>query len=67
MARAERKKLIEKLERLRGSKVLCYLTGDRAPVAAQIGDALVATRGIAPAREPTSEMTSRWPAWRPPS
>lgn len=38
MARAERKALIEKIEQVRGSKVLCYVTGDRAPTLSQIGD-----------------------------
>ena len=38
MPRANRKSLIEQIELLRGSRVLCYVTGDRAPAAAQIGD-----------------------------
>lgn len=38
MARAERKALIAKIEQIRGSKVLCYVTGDRAPTMSQIGD-----------------------------
>ncbi|MHB1094740.1 MAG: SDH family Clp fold serine proteinase [Gemmatimonadaceae bacterium] len=38
MARAERKALIAQIEEMRGSKVLCYVTGDRAPTASQIGD-----------------------------
>lgn len=38
MPRAKRKTLIEQIETLRGSRVLCYVTGDRAPATAQIGD-----------------------------
>ncbi len=38
MPRARRKALIEQIETARGSRVLCYVTGDRAPAAAQIGD-----------------------------
>ena len=38
MARQERKSLIEKIEAARGSKVLAYVTSDRAPAPAQIGD-----------------------------
>jgi Serine dehydrogenase proteinase len=38
MARAERKALIEQVEKLRGSRVLTYVNGDRAPAHAQIGD-----------------------------
>lgn len=38
MPRAKRKVLIEQIEQLRGSRVLCYVTGDRAPAVAQIGD-----------------------------
>ncbi|MBI2708579.1 MAG: hypothetical protein HYX34_02655 [Actinobacteria bacterium] len=38
MPRAERKALIEALEQHRGSRVLTYITGDRAPTGAQIGD-----------------------------
>lgn len=38
MPRPERKALIETLEELRGSRVLTYVTGDRSPTAAQIGD-----------------------------
>jgi len=38
MSRAKRKALIEQIETLRGSRVLCYVTGDRAPAGAQIGD-----------------------------
>lgn len=38
MPRTERKRLIEKLEALRGSRVLTYVTGDRSPTGAQIGD-----------------------------
>ena len=38
MARAKRQELIQKLEEVRGSGMLCYVTGDRAPAGAQIGD-----------------------------
>lgn len=38
MPRAKRKALIEQIEKLRGSRVLSYVTGDRAPAVAQIGD-----------------------------
>lgn len=38
MARVERKALIAQIEELRGSKLLCYVTGDRAPTGSQIGD-----------------------------
>lgn len=38
MARRERKKIIEQIEKLRGSRLLCYVTGDRTPAPAQIGD-----------------------------
>ncbi len=38
MSREKRKALIEQIEQLRGSRVLCYITGDRAPAVAQIGD-----------------------------
>src|SRR5690242_8684606 len=38
MPRAKRKALIEQIEALRGSRVLCYVTGDRAPTPGQIGD-----------------------------
>ena len=38
MSRATRKNILEKIEQRRTSKVLCYVTGDRAPVPAQIGD-----------------------------
>lgn len=38
MSRADRKALIAKLEELRGTRVLTYITGDRSPAAAQIGD-----------------------------
>ena len=38
MSRAQRKAKIEKLESVRGSRVVCYVTGDRQPAAAQIGD-----------------------------
>ncbi|MEX2049522.1 MAG: hypothetical protein WEB90_08095 [Gemmatimonadota bacterium] len=38
MPRQERKALIEQIEEQRGSRVLAYVTGDRAPAPAQIGD-----------------------------
>ena len=38
MPRSKRKALIEQIEQHRGSRVLCYVTGDRAPASAQIGD-----------------------------
>lgn len=38
MARQERKALIEQIEEQRGSRVLAYVTGDRNPAPAQIGD-----------------------------
>lgn len=38
MSKAERKRLIGEIEKLRGSRVLSYITGDRAPTPAQIGD-----------------------------
>lgn len=38
MSRDERKQVIAKIETLRGSRVLSYVTGDRAPTPAQIGD-----------------------------
>lgn len=38
MARAERKALIERIEEARGSRVIVYVTGDRRPTGAQIGD-----------------------------
>jgi hypothetical protein len=38
MSRDERKDLIERIERERNSKVVCYITGDRNPFPAQIGD-----------------------------
>jgi hypothetical protein len=38
MAREDRKALIEQIEDARGSRVLAYVTGDRAPAPAQIGD-----------------------------
>lgn len=38
MPRSERKALIEQIEEQRGSRVLTYVTGDRAPAPAQIGD-----------------------------
>ncbi len=38
MPREARKALIEHIEQARGSRVLVYVTGDRSPAAAQIGD-----------------------------
>lgn len=38
MARPERKTLIERIEKARGSRVVVYATGDRHPTGAQIGD-----------------------------
>lgn len=38
MSRDERKSLIAEIEALRGSRVISYVTGDRAPIPAQIGD-----------------------------
>lgn len=38
MSREERKELIEQIEQNRNSKVICYVTGDRHPFPAQIGD-----------------------------
>jgi hypothetical protein len=38
MPRENRKTLIEQIEEARGSRVLAYVTGDRPPAAAQIGD-----------------------------
>ncbi len=38
MARTDRKKLIEEIEKARGSRVITYVTGDRPPAAAQIAD-----------------------------
>lgn len=38
MGRQERKDLILQIEKIRGSRVVCYITGDRAPFPAQIGD-----------------------------
>lgn len=38
MSREKRKTLIEEIEKLRGSKVLTYVTGDRAPAGAQMGN-----------------------------
>jgi hypothetical protein len=38
MARQQRKALIEQIEEQRGSRVLAYVTGDRNPAPAQIGD-----------------------------
>jgi hypothetical protein len=38
MARPERKALIERIEQMRGSRVIVYVTGDRSPWGAQIGN-----------------------------
>lgn len=38
MGRPERLALIQELEKARGSRVIVYITGDRAPTPAQIGD-----------------------------
>ena len=38
MSRSVRKEIISEIEELRGSRVLAYITGDRPPVTAQIGD-----------------------------
>ena len=38
MSRAERKRIIGEIENLRSSRVLSYVTGDRPPTPAQIGD-----------------------------
>lgn len=38
MPRDERKKIIAEIEKARGSRVIAYVTGDRAPIPAQIGD-----------------------------
>ena len=38
MAHAERKALIEKIEETRDSKVIAFVTGDRPPAPAQLGD-----------------------------
>lgn len=38
MPREKRKALIQQIEDARGSRVLAYVTGDRAPASAQIGD-----------------------------
>ncbi|HEX6700308.1 MAG TPA: hypothetical protein VF101_06205 [Gaiellaceae bacterium] len=38
MPREDRKALIQQIEEVRDSRVLVYVTGDRAPAAAQIGD-----------------------------
>jgi hypothetical protein len=38
MSRDQRKEVITEIETLRGSRVLSYVTGDRAPTPAQIGD-----------------------------
>ena len=38
MSRAERKQVIGEIEKLRGSRVVSYVTGDRQPAQAQIGD-----------------------------
>jgi ClpP class serine protease len=38
MSRAERSRIIGEIEKLRSSRVLSYVTGDRPPTPAQIGD-----------------------------
>ncbi len=38
MPRARRSQLIRNLEAVRNSRVICYVTGDRAPTPAQVGD-----------------------------
>ena len=38
MSKEHRRALIKKIEETRGSRVLTYITGDRAPATAQIGD-----------------------------
>lgn len=38
MSRDSRKKIIAEIEKLRGTRVLTYITGDRHPAVAQIGD-----------------------------
>jgi len=38
MSRDERKSLIAEIEKLRASRIIAYVTGDRAPIPAQIGD-----------------------------
>ncbi len=38
MPRAQRKALIEQIEKLRGRRLIVYVTGDRHPAPAQIGD-----------------------------
>ena len=38
MARAERKAIIQQLQTVRNSKLIAYVTGDRQPTPAQIGD-----------------------------
>src|SRR2546422_8658880 len=38
MPRPRRRDLIKQIEKLRGSRLMCYVTGDRAPAPAQIGD-----------------------------
>jgi hypothetical protein len=38
MARAEPKALLERIEEARGSRVIVYVTGDRHPTPAQVGD-----------------------------
>jgi len=43
MPRGERKALIERIEEARESRVVCYVTGDRAPAPAQLGDDAVRT------------------------
>ena len=38
MSKEDRRALIKKIEEARDSRVLTYITGDRAPATAQIGD-----------------------------
>ena len=38
MSREERVELITKIEEAHGRRLLCYVTGDRNPAPAQIGD-----------------------------
>lgn len=38
MSRSERRQIIEEIENLRGSRVLSFITADRGPVPAQMGD-----------------------------
>lgn len=43
MARPERKALIERIEKMRNSRVIVYMTGDRQPWSAQIGGDAIRT------------------------